>query len=182
MEIKRHFSEVFYVFLALIIVGATFAAYERFVVLHDYVIETEIECDPSVDACFVAICDPEEEECAGDPEEDTSFYKLISRNVSAFPDCSSSAESACQQPDVCGEDEKECVATLCDTENASDRETECTNPVDYTAVLPEEDETAEEAENLSDDQSSLEIIEVPLSEPEAETKDNTDAAVNGQED
>ncbi len=64
------------------------ASYYRYIVLHDYIIEAQVACDPTIESCFVWSCDPSMEgDCTGDPEADIWHYKYAYRNAKYIPEC-----------------------------------------------------------------------------------------------
>ena len=140
-------SKIFFIVFFLLIAGSVGAAYYRYVVARDYIVQAEAECDPYTEVCFIYVCDPEAgEECTGDPAEDTSYYKLISRNAKNIPLCDP-AEEGCEAL-MCPEGEAECAITLCDPATAEDG-VECNDPDAYTLENPLED--AEEEESATDE-------------------------------
>lgn len=156
-------SQLFFIFLFLLIFWAVSASYYRYVVKQDYVIETEMDCDPSLEVCFMRICDPEiDGECTGDLEEDTSYYKIVRRNAKNIPLCDTNDERC--QMFVCPEREEECEILLCDERTVEEGAT-CNNPTQYVTGHPIE-ENAEETE-----------LEEEISEEENEEKNAGDLMV-----
>lgn len=99
-----------FVLLSLLSVSAS---YYRFMVLHDYVIEAEVDCDSSVESCFVWECDPSVEgECTGDPEYDTWYYKIVSRNAQYIPECMPD-DTDCDQFSCSPQTEEDCSYVYC---------------------------------------------------------------------
>lgn len=97
----------------LLIIGSVVVTYYRYIVQRDYVIEARVGCDPHKETCFVHICDSTTgEECTGDPEKDTSYYKLIRRNAKNIPICDPKIEGC--NALVCPNGEEDCAFTLCD--------------------------------------------------------------------
>lgn len=166
-------SKIFFSIFFLLIAGSVGVTYYRYVVVHDYIVQAEAECDPYTEACFIYVCDPEAgEECTGDPVEDTSYYKLISRNAKNIPLCDP-AEAGCEAL-MCPEGEAECEITLCDPATAEDG-IECNDPDVYTLEHPEEeaeplveDETEEALDSAEEDESA------PLGEEMLETPKSSD--------
>ena len=151
-------SKIFFVAFFIIIAGSVFATYYRYVVLRDYIIEAEADCDPYSESCFIYVCDPEAgEECTGDPEEDTSYYKTIHRNAKNIPLCDPNDE-ACEAL-TCPAGEADCEISLCDPEVEED--IECSDPVTYTEEHPIEEELEGEGEEsgLEESDESEEGIE-----------------------
>lgn len=133
-------SKIFFVVFFLLIVGSIGATYYRYFILRDYMITAQADCDPYTEHCFVYVCDPSAEECTGDPEEDTSYYQNISRNASNIPLCDP-ADEECEAL-VCPAGEADCTVMLCDVDTVSEGEV-CNDPVVYTSLHPEEEETEE---------------------------------------
>ncbi len=129
-------SKIFFVVFFLLIAGSIGAAYYRYFVVRDYMITAQAECDPYTEACFVAVCDPSAAECTGDPEEDTSYYKEISRNARHIPLCDPTDEGCTAL--ICPEGEEDCTVTLCDVDTVSDGAV-CNDPVAYAALHLESD-------------------------------------------
>jgi len=122
-------------------------------VVRDYIIEAEAPCDPYSESCFVYVCDPEAgEECTGDPEEDTSYYKVIHRNAKNIPLCDPNDEDC--EALVCPVGEADCEISLCDPEMEED--IECSDPVVYTEEHPIEEEVIDEESEESDLEGSAE--------------------------
>lgn len=108
------------------------ASFYKFYVLREYPIQSQIDCDPATEVCFVYHCDVTVEECVGDVVADTSYYKLIERNAKHIPLCNP-VNDGCV-PLECPDGEEGCSITLCD-ENAEDG-SECSNPEEYNAQFP----------------------------------------------
>lgn len=108
------------------------ASFYKFYVLRDYPIQSQIECDPTTEVCFVYHCDATVEECTGDDVADTSYYKLIERNAKHIPLCNP-VNDGCV-PLECPDGEESCSITFCDA-NAEDG-SECSNPDEYNAQFP----------------------------------------------
>lgn len=134
-----------WVFFLLVIwsIGAT---YYRIMIKRDYIIEAQTDCDPAVDKCFVHHCDATSEECTGDKTQDTSYYKISRRNAGLIPLCDPSDENC--QPFICGENEKDCSETFCDTQRIpKDNLDKCNDPVQYLIDNPPVEEDAAAGED-----------------------------------
>ena len=138
-------SQILTIVLALLIVGSVVATYYRIFVRHDYQILMEVSYDPTTESCFVYQCDAETEECTGDPEEDTWYYKLLEKSASMMPVCDAEVEE-CPEP-MCAEGEMNCSITYCDLEAGE----ECSNPEEF--IEETESETIEEVDSLEADLS-----------------------------
>lgn len=106
----------------LVIFAGAVMSYERFFIYQDFPVTVEAECDPASESCFVYHCDSEHDECAGNPEEDTRYYKRITKQGNMFPTCENG-----ECPEVsCAETESGCEVEFCDPEGeeeCSDSET-----------------------------------------------------------
>lgn len=133
-------SKIFLWIFFLLIVGSIGLTYYRIVIQKNYIVEAQADCDPTTEECFVYVCDPSSEECTGDPEEDTSYYKLIKKNAGNIATCDPNDESC--QPLVCEEGEKDCEEILCSEEIRTEEEItdECNDPVQYNIDNPAEEE------------------------------------------
>lgn len=129
------------VFVAIIAISF-FIAFLRFFVFREYTIQSQIECDPYNEACFIYVCDPTAEECTGDLVQDTSYYKLINRNAHNVPLCDPNEEGC--DPLTCSDGEVGCYETTCDP-NLPEAP-ECTNPEQFIQDHPQSTEPAIEIE------------------------------------
>lgn len=136
-------SKIFFVAFFLLIVGSVGVTYYRYFILRDYMITAQAPCDPYTEACFVSVCDPEAEECTGDPEEDTSYYQEISRNAKNIPLCDP-ADEGCEAL-ICPTGEADCMVTFCDADTVSEGVV-CNDPATYTSLYPEEEDVEEGAD------------------------------------
>ena len=123
-------SKLFFSIFFFIAFAAIAGAFLKFFLFKDYLIRTEIECDPGLEKCFVYVCDPESEsECSEDPDEQVSYYKLIEKKAYALPACDAS-DPDCPAPTCAyGED---CNEILCDEATKSEEE-QCSDPAEYVA-------------------------------------------------
>lgn len=106
-------SQKFFLILALSIIGTFSYGYYRFIYTEDYPVTVYAPCDPLTQSCFVAVCDPNEEECSGDVATDTSYYVSTRRPAYAVPDCDPN-DDACQEKLPCLPEDSLCVNTYCD--------------------------------------------------------------------
>lgn len=109
----------------------------KYFVLQDYIIQVAVECDPTTESCFVSVCDPGNEECTGDSEQDTEYYKIIERSASGLPACLSSDEECREIP--CEADQG-CFEILCDESTADEFGDRCSQPEDSKEMVPEDDQ------------------------------------------
>ncbi|OGI32457.1 MAG: hypothetical protein A2271_00775 [Candidatus Moranbacteria bacterium RIFOXYA12_FULL_35_19] len=175
-------SKIFFIVFFLLLAGSVAMTYWRIVIRKDYIIESQADCDPETEACFVWECDPESivegEACTGDPESDIWYYKIRQRNAGKIPLCDPQTDETCD-PMTCEENEKECGEILCDEETKIEQEVECNDPEQYLLENPieeEEEETGEEA-----DASNEEGEEVSADEEADISNDEINTLVDEEE-
>lgn len=133
-------NRIFFIFLAVLILGSVAFTYYRIMIKKDYLISAETGCDPYSEKCFIYVCDPKTEECSGDPEEDIFYYKIIKRKAYNIPLCDPEADENCEAL-ICPEGEEDCSYELCEDGNSDG--IECVDPVQYAIDNPEEEEEVE---------------------------------------
>lgn len=101
-----HFKEniLLYTLIPLLILTVA-ATYYRFMVLHDYTVAYEGECDPHESSCFV--------ECEDDECLNKYYFTKIQRNASALLAICGESIVGCDDSNVCAVGEKECSVTFC---------------------------------------------------------------------
>lgn len=173
-------TRIFFIVFFLLIAASVGATYYRIMVKRDYVIESQVDCDPETEKCFVWQCDPnateEGEKCTGDPEEDVWYYKIARRNAGRIPLCDPEKDENCQ-PFVCEEGEKDCEEILCDEETAAEQEATCNDPEEYLKNNPPEED---EEDGVSADEEEAVCEEGDGSCAEAEPEEDADAAEDEQ--
>ncbi len=139
-------SKILFILGVTLLVLSVSTSYYRYVVLHDYTIKAEMDCDPSEESCFVYICDSEYEECTGDPEEDTWYYKYLYRNAQNIPLCDPYNTDNCSAF-TCDENEVGCYEEFC-SKNLLEEGKVCSSPADFEVedVSEEPEEPAESIE------------------------------------
>lgn len=153
---------VFVLFLLSILV-LTFFVYKKYFIDRSYPVYAEVPCDPVSESCFVYRCNPEEEECTGIPDEDTSYYKKVERRASSLPLCDPNIEGCAVS--LCEENASDCTITLCD---ASDSEAECSVVEDFAPDEVESDE--QESMGLENESQGVPIED---SEPKLDSMSNS---------
>lgn len=125
-------------------------------VIHDYIIQVEVDCDPTSENCFVWLCDSAAEECTGDPEEDIWYYKYAFRNAKNIPACETEDETC--EYFSCAENETDCYKIQCNNATLTQFELEnsCTDPATYVQEQRDMSESFDTEENLYE-----ELNEVP---------------------
>lgn len=112
-------SKIFLALFSILIITSVAITYYRYIVLRDYIIEAQAVCDPYAEACFTHICDSAAgEECVGDIEKDTTYYKLIRRNAKNIPSCDPKTEGC--NALTCPAGEADCTFILCDSAQVDD--------------------------------------------------------------
>lgn len=148
-------SKVFLLVFFSIIVGSMATTYYRYMVVRDYIVRAETPCDPYTETCFVYVCDSSaDEECTGDPVEDTSYYKIIQRNAKNIPMCDPAAEEC--DALVCPAGEADCEMMMCDP--TQELEGTCSDPVVYTEEHPVEEEMMGDGEVSEEDVAEEESV------------------------
>ncbi|MFA6475951.1 MAG: hypothetical protein WCV68_00895 [Candidatus Paceibacterota bacterium] len=105
-------SKILLGILALVIFISVGISFYQTIYIHKYLITTEISCDPNKESCFVFECDPvEDESCSKDPNQQVSYYKIISKNAQNIPICESGNDNCPELSCIYGE--KDCQITLC---------------------------------------------------------------------
>ncbi len=125
-------SKFLIAFLGIVLFLSFSASYYRYMVLHDYIVEVQVDCDPLLESCFVWQCNENEEECTGNTEEDTWYYKFAYRNAKNVPKCAIDDED-CNYFTCPKTNEPECHEVLCSQDTLSEYEIEgsCTIPEDF---------------------------------------------------
>jgi len=140
-------SKILFAVIGLLVVGSIAVTFWRYMVKRDYIIESQTDCDPETENCFIWECDPdsleEGEQCIGVPEEDIWYYKLVRRNAKNIPLCDPNDENC--DALTCPEGEEECEEVLCAPENVGDGEM-CSDPKQYLLENPPEEEECEEGD------------------------------------
>lgn len=138
---KNHW---FWILLGVMFFLVVAISFTRFFVAKEYLIFADIDCDPTVEHCFVYECDPETEECTGDPEEDTWYYKKMTKKAANVILCDPNDARCVAQ--TCFEEEEDCTYRYCDEISAEENGTVCSDPETYNAEHPvEEAESIEES-------------------------------------
>lgn len=176
MHMNKH-TKIILWGLCFLFAASVIFAYFRFYVAGDYIIHTEISCDPAEEACFVYECDPEAEECTGDPEEDTWYYKMISKRAAFMPVCDADDEE-CPEP-TCSIGETDCEIVTCSEETLADagEGIYCSDPADFQDEESEEG-TEEEMmeEGSAEGEEGMEESSEEASEGEGENASDVEEA------
>lgn len=105
--------------LALILVPlialSAAAAYYRFILANDYVVEYEGKCDPATESCF--------EGCEDDACEVTYPYKSMQKYAADLRSACGSDITDCEEASICLPGDRDCIVTYCDSANLGEGET-----------------------------------------------------------
>ena len=128
----------------LLVVGSVGYTYWKIMIKRDYVIVAQdyLNCDPYAEKCFVHVCNPSPdvdgpESCTGNPEEDTWYFRNVSRMAYNIPDCDPNDENCTAL--ICNEGEAGCYYEYCNESNVSEGDV-CNDPVRYAIDNPVEEE------------------------------------------
>lgn len=110
-------DKIFYISLFLIITASIVLTFVKIVINKDYQITAEVSCNSATESCFVYKCDPAEDNtCPTNPQEQYSYYKIISKRASAIQACEATEEKiGCGEELSCIEGERSCFYTYNNT-------------------------------------------------------------------
>jgi hypothetical protein len=186
---NKIFFTVFFGLIA-VVVAVTFVKY---FILKSYYIQTEGDCDPTVEKCFIWECDPEAteegEKCTGDPETDTWYYQKVKKLANEIAPCDPNDETC--DALLCDQEIMDCEVTFCDENTVGEGEV-CNDPVKYNEENPIEEEGEECAEDdeeclaaeaeaeecAADDEECLNAEELD----DSESSEDSSATEDGSED
>lgn len=110
--------------LAAVFVLALLAAvgwnYSTFFNERDYLVYTEVSCDPETESCFSWVCEEEDEEC------DDAPYKKITLTAAYAPLCDIYTDEECPEPS-CSPLDTACEVIFCSEETLEEGEI-CAEP------------------------------------------------------
>ncbi len=102
---SRHFLTIVLVpFLILAVV----TSFYRFMILGDYEVTYEVECDPYGQSCYVW--------CEDDVCEEPFYYSYVSRSANDVEQLCGEDITDCELASVCTSTESSCLITYCDDE------------------------------------------------------------------
>jgi len=140
-------NKIFYVVLALLLIGSVGFTFWRIVVQKDYQIIAEVSCNPVFESCFYYE--------AEEPDESYN-YKLISKKARTIYLCEQTEEKlGCDEELSCLEGEEACDYTMCDPENLGEEEV-CSEPVEEEINQADESIDEEITEEVADELSEFE--------------------------
>ena len=128
--------------LLILLIGGSFY---RFVVLRDYYVTYEIDCDPAVESCYV-YC--EDDECA-----EPYYYAYMEKYAATvYEQCGPDITECDAAYECLPEDGDDCTVTYCDAE-----EEECSVPEEV--IEEEAEEIGEEEENIDTEEIFFDEME-----------------------
>ncbi len=147
-------------FLLLLVVLFVLTSYYRFLVIHDYSVGYETECDPYTQTCFVGC---EDDECTSE-----YYYSKINKYApNLFEQCGNDITD-CEKAHKClPEDGTQCTITFCNSE-INDGTCEDLTEDDYI----EENDPAENVEIVSETE-----IDRPQEEGNIENSNKTNEII-----
>jgi hypothetical protein len=113
MHLKKYF--LLYTLIPLFIL-TTGALYYRFIVLQDYTVLYEVDCDPLEHTCYIGC---EDDECI-----DEYYYNLVSRKAADIRALCGDDITDCDEAAQCPVEEISCSIDFCDADSLVD---ECTD-------------------------------------------------------
>ena len=133
-------DKVFKWFLFLLAVLFVLTSYYRFLVIHDYLVAYEGECDPYTQVCFVGC---EDDECSSE-----YYYSQVEKYApNVYEQCGKDITD-CESASRClPEDGEQCSVTYCDPGTDGD---ECETFTEEDVEVPEDDGATVEGEAFSD--------------------------------
>ncbi len=169
-------SRILTIIFVLLVLTSVGVAYYRYMVQENFLVKYQTPCDPALESCFVYECDPEAEECTGNPEEDTTYYSLMYRLAKNIPACDVNVEGDCDAAYTCAAGEQKCEMVVCNDDTSLEEEASCTNPEDFV-IEEDEDMTGEvmegnepetiegaPAETMESEESTTEMMPAPAME------------------
>jgi hypothetical protein len=184
-------SRILTIVFVLLLVTSVGVAYYRYMVQENFLVKYQTPCNPATESCFVYECDPEAEECTGNPEEDTTYYSLMYRLAKNIPACDVNVEGDCDAAYTCAAGEQKCEIVVCNDDTSLEEESACTNPEDFVIeeeegteaeVMEEEVVPAEETpvEGTDSEQPASEVTPAPAMEPAPSTPPTTEPGLERQ--
>lgn len=151
-------DKILFIAVGLAIVISVGATYWRIMIKKDYLISSQVDCDPTLEKCFVWECDETLAEgtdgaCTGNEDEDVWYYKIAQRKAADIPLCDPEKDENCQ-PFLCDENEKGCSETFCDVTNVPEGES-CNDPEEYVKNNPAEEDADANVDDAGVDSEEL---------------------------
>jgi hypothetical protein len=123
-------SKKFFLMALLFLVVSFLFGLTRFIIFEDFPVQAKGFCDPAEEVCFMHVCDPENEECAGDIATDTTYYAKLYKTAKKYPHCGLFDTKPCPKA-TCEAGEKKCTELPCTQEVADEFGDICSTPKEY---------------------------------------------------
>ena len=88
------------------------ASYYRFIVMHDYTVGFETDCDPLTESCFVG--------CEDDACTEEYYYSYITRSANTLFEICGPDISTCDGAYACTTEDTDCTIEYCDPGSETD--------------------------------------------------------------
>ncbi len=93
MDIRHNYKSIVLIgFLVVLILGSVYLSYEKYFIHKNFVIETKLSCNPTVESCFKEQCQDGDPRC---PVDDIFYFKMVRKwayvNV-ALQECGTSSQ------------------------------------------------------------------------------------------
>jgi hypothetical protein len=122
---SRH--NVFFYIIALFLVLTASASYYRFIVLGDFMVSYEVDCDPFTEDCFIGC---EDNQCT-----EEYFYSTITRHANEIEALCGNDITDCEAAQHCSANNNRCTRITCDSGlDACDVFSENDDPGNVTGV------------------------------------------------
>ncbi len=117
-------SKIFYTIISLLIIGSIAVTFYKIVVMKDYQVIATTSCNPELEKCFKAECDPtDDDSCPQNIEERATYYKKISKKASVILLCEKTTEkNGCNEELSCTAGELSCSYTYCSPDSLEEGE------------------------------------------------------------
>lgn len=130
MEKNKNFKDNFFLYtllpLLVIFIGVSFF---RFIIKNDYLVTYEIDCDPSINSCFVGHDDETNEQY---------YYSQITKYApEIYEECGSDITD-CENANICLPNEPQCFIEYCEEDKFGINI--CSSPSLQKTVLPNNEE------------------------------------------
>jgi hypothetical protein len=104
--------------ILLALVTTVAVSYYKYILLQDFMIYAQVECNPESEECFIFQCSPDDDaECSFNEEEQFTYYKIIYKPAYDIPSCNTLNEE-CEELS-CDTYESKCEVIYCSDETMS---------------------------------------------------------------
>jgi len=114
-------SKILVTFIGLAMISAIGLSFYRYFIKKDFSLYVKETCDPSIEKCFVHVCEDGDTRCSSLPDS-IFYYKIIYQKESKAPVCT---DNDCP-PIICEANDSDCQIYYCSDENLIEFELEDT--------------------------------------------------------